>query len=97
MTTHEEKQARTLATIADSIKSGFTLTETVRMLLDVSLAEFARRYGFRQEEVSMCLLGYSGRRLPKVRKRLAKVLGLKIEQIDSLIDVHREHAGADGK
>jgi hypothetical protein len=33
----------------------------------------------------MCLRGYKGRELPKVRKVLARKLGLRLEQMNKLI------------
>jgi len=87
----EERAARTVATVRNSCESGFTLAETVRMLLKRSFAEFAQQYGVRQEELSMCLLGYPGRDLPKIRKLLARVLGLKLAVMNDLIDTYRNY------
>jgi len=85
MSDYYEQQAKTIRTIENSVQSGFTLSETIRMLLGISFSEFSKNTGLKQEEISMCLLGYPGRELPKVRKALARKLGLKLEQMNDLI------------
>jgi len=89
MTSKEERAERILTTIRNSIEAGFTLTEVVRMLLGESFADFSKANGVSQTEISMCLLGYPGRDLPKVRKLLARKLGLRLSVMNNVVDTYR--------
>ena len=91
MTAKEDGAAKTVATIEDSIESGFTLAETVRMLLDDTFAALAKQSGLNPTEFTMCLLGYPDRKLTKVRRVLARKLGLTHTVMSNLIDEYCHH------
>ena len=82
----KDRREHTIKTIENSVKTGFSLSEVVRMLLGRSLAEFGKEHGFKPEEVSMCLNGYSGRRLPEIRKATARALGINPSDMDKIIE-----------
>lgn len=61
-----------------------TPAEVVKIALPMPLATFAALNGFSRAEVSQCLAGY--RPHEKVRVKLAEVLGVPREEVDSLLD-----------
>jgi len=91
MLTKEKRATKTVATIKKSVRSGFTLAETIRMLLDETFEALAQQNEINAEEFTMCLLDYPGRRIPKVRRILARKLGLKLSVMNDLIDTYRRH------
>lgn len=61
-----------------------TPADVVKIALPMPLNEFAAAHGFTKAEVSQCLSGY--RPHEKVRAKLAEVLGVPREEVDSLLD-----------
>ena len=55
--------------------------KTELMKRGVSIAELARRWGTTREAVSRVVHGYGGYAYPKIRKRLARYLGVPLAEI----------------
>lgn len=64
---------------------GFSLPDSLPIVLGCSVATFARRCGHRESEVSMCLRGYPGRTYGAIREDLASELGVSRSDVDDLI------------
>lgn len=65
---------------------GLSASEAVQRALGISLSEFGRRNGFRQTEVSMCLLGYPDRGYPEIRDAICAELGITRDFLDAKIE-----------
>lgn len=79
------KRPNAVNVVEGALDLGFSLTEAVQRALGSSISAFAAKYGHRQSEVSMCLLGYEGRVYPEIRNDLAAELDVSREAIDRWI------------
>ncbi|MCG8468414.1 MAG: hypothetical protein MJB57_09445 [Gemmatimonadetes bacterium] len=76
---------RAIKVISGSLELGYSLSEAVQRALGSTLTDFAARNDFRQEEVSMCLLGYPQRVYPRIRDALCSELHVSRAFLDEKI------------
>lgn len=72
--------------VTELVDVGLPLTEAIAKAMGCSLSAFARRRDVRQEEISMCLLGYPGRIYTDIRDAICDELGIAREFLDEKIE-----------
>lgn len=71
------------------IAHGLEVSEALNTVLGGSTA-FAKRNGFRQEEVTMCFRAYHQRTYPDIRDAAARELEAERQWLDRLIDAQKK-------
>lgn len=82
--------SRKPANIKAIVAAGARPADAIKAALPGTVNEFAAKYGFIRNAVSMCI--NSRQRHARIREALAKELGVELEWLDQLLDSAREAA-----